>query len=307
MNKLDGKVAVVTGASRGLGLAIARLFARQGARVVLSARSEDAIREAAETLRSEGLEAGAFACDVSDRQQVEGLARFALERHESFDIWVNNAGIAGPYGATLNIAPDDFLAVLRTNVFGTYYGSVTAMRHFLRRGSGKLINILGAGDRNPVPNQNPYASSKSWIRAFTLALAKEYKDSGVGVFAFQPGLMETDLLTEVTTYAEYEKRLHRIMPFLIGAIGRQPEEPARKALWLASSATDGRTGLYVRGSSTFRVLAGFLRAGARRLLHLPERKIEIRTRILPSAFEPLEGEARQEDRVRRAGPKSRQD
>jgi len=287
MNQIEGKVAVITGASRGFGLALAQLFVREGASVVLSARNEKAIQKAAAELRSEGGRAEAFACDVSDRKQVEALARFALKKYGRFDIWVNNAGIAGPYGATLNIAPDDFLSVLQTNMYGAYFGSVTAMRHFLARKTGKLINILGAGDRNPVPNQNPYGSSKSWIRVFTLALAKEYRDSGVGVFAFQPGLMDTDLLTEVVTYAEYEKRLRDVMPFLIRAIGNRPEAPARKVLWLASSATDGRTGLYVRGSSTLHLLAGFLRTGVCRLLRLPERKIEIHTRILPSAYKPL--------------------
>jgi len=293
MNTLQGKVAVVTGASRGLGLAIARLYAREGAGVVLSARSKDAIQQAAEALRGEGCQAEAFACDVSDREQVEALARFALKKYGRFDIWVNNAGIGGPYGATLNIAPDDFLSVLHTNLFGAYFGSITAMRHLLPRRSGKLINILGAGDRKPVPNQNPYGSSKSWIRVFTLALAQEYKDSGVGVYALQPGLMDTDLLTEVTTFAEYEPRLKGIMPFLIRSIGQSPEVAARKALWLASAASDGRTGLYVKVGSDLEVMAGFVRGGLRRLLRLPERPIEIHTRILPSAFKPLEGEAKE--------------
>jgi len=292
MKKLEGKAAVVTGASRGLGLAIAQRFAREGARVVLSARSKEAIQEAAAGLRREGLEAEAFVCDVSDPKQVEGLARFTLRKFGRLDIWVNNAGTAGPYGATLNIAAEDFLSVLSTNMFGTYYGSIVAMRAFLPRGTGKLINILGAGDRAPAPNQNAYGSSKSWIRVFTLALAKEYKDSGVGIFALQPGLMDTDLLTEVETYAGYEQRLQGIMPFLIRAIGQQPEVPARKALWLASAATDGRTGLYVRVGSTLGVLAGFAREGIRRLLRLPLREVEIHTKILPSAFEPLEGESK---------------
>jgi glucose 1-dehydrogenase len=290
MQKLDGKVAVVTGASRGLGLAIARLFAQQGARVVLSARSSDTVQKSAAELRAAGFQAEACTCDVSDLNQIEALADFTLEKFGHFDIWVNNAGVGGPYGVTLNLAPEDFKSVLFTNIFGVYHGSITAMRHFLPRKSGKLINILGAGDRGPAPNQNAYGSTKSWIRVFTLALAKEYKDSGVGVFALQPGLMDTDLLTEVVTYAEYEKRLQSVMPFLIRAIGKQPAIPARKALWLASSATDGRTGLYVRSGSLFNTLGGFLREGVSRLLRLPARKIEIHTKILPSSFKPLNGD-----------------
>jgi glucose 1-dehydrogenase len=113
----------------------------------------------------------------------------------------------------------------------------------------------------------------------------------VGVFAFQPGLTDTDLLKEVRTFVGYEQRLSSVMPFLIRAIGKPPELPARKALWLASPATDGRTGLYVRTSSPFSVPAGFLREGLRRLLRLPERRVEMHIQILPSAFAPLEGDS----------------
>ncbi len=235
-----------------------------------------------------GTQAVSFVCDVSDPAQVEALAHFAIQTYGHFDVWVNNAGVAGPYGATFDLSPDQFLSVLRTNMFGVYHGSRMAMRHFLPRKSGKLINILGAGSRKPAPNQNAYGSTKAWIRVFTLALAKEYKDSGVGVFALQPGLMDTDLLTEVVTFKEHEKRLRNFMPILIRAGGKKPEVAARKALWLASSATDGKTGLDVSVGSTFSFLLGFLREGLRNLFHLPARPVEMNVKIIPSAFEPLE-------------------
>lgn len=288
MKTLTGKVAVVTGASRGLGQVVAALFAREGAKVVLAARSTKDIEQNAADLRAEGLEAIAFPCDVSDPQKVEGLARFAIEKYGGFDIWVNNAGSAGPYGATLDLSPDQFLSVLRTNLFGDYYGSVIAMRHFLPRKAGKLINILGAGSTKPAPNQNAYGSTKTWIRVFTLALASEYKDSGVGVFALQPGLMDTDLLTNVVTFAPYEKRMRDFMPFLVRAGGKKPEMAARKALWLASSATDGKSGIDARAGSRISVMFGFMREGLRGLLHLPVRKVEMNVTVIPSAFEPLE-------------------
>ena len=288
MNTLTGKVAVVTGASRGLGKAIAQTFAHAGAKVVLSGRSQKDIEQNAAALVAEGHEASTFVCDVSDPQQVEALARFAIQKYGGFDIWVNNAGIAGPYGATLDLAPQDFLDVLRTNVFGVYHGSTTAMRHFLPRKAGKLINILGAGATGPVANQNAYGSTKTWIRVFTLALAKEYKDSGVGVYALQPGLMDTALLTEIITFEPYEKRLRSFMPFLVRAASNPPEVPARKALWLASSATDGKTGLDVRVGSRFAFLFGFLGEGLRRLFRRPARPVELNVKIIPSAFKPLE-------------------
>jgi glucose 1-dehydrogenase len=289
MKTIENKVAIVTGASRGLGKAIATLFAREGARVVLAARSRQEIELIAAGLVSEGYAAVTFPCDVSDPLQIEALANFAINTYGHFDVWVNNAGVAGLYGATLDIEPDQFLSVLRTNMFGVYYGSSMAMRHFLPRKSGKLINILGAGSRKPAPNQNAYGSTKAWIRVFTLALAAETKDSGVGVFALQPGLMETDLLTEVVTFQEHAQRLRDFMPFLIRAAGKKPEAAARKALWLASSATDGKTGLDVSVGSRLGFTLGFLREGLRRLLRLPVRPVVMNVKTIPSAFEPLPG------------------
>jgi glucose 1-dehydrogenase len=288
VNELAGKVAVITGASRGLGKAIATLFAQAGAKVVLAARSQKDIEQNAAELNARGHSAVSFACDVSDPQQVEALAHFAISMYGHFDVWVNNAGVAGPYGATFDLAPELFLAVLRTNMFGVYHGSRMAMRHFLPRKSGKLINILGAGSKKPAPNQNAYGSTKAWIRVFTLALAAETKGSGVGVFALQPGLMDTDLLTELVTFKGHEKRLREFMPFLIRAAGKKPEVAARKALWLASSATDRKTGLDVSVGSSLSFLVGFLREGLRRLFRLHTRPVVMNVRTIPSAFEPLE-------------------
>jgi len=288
MNALEGKVAVITGASRGLGKAISQLFAREGAKVVLSGRNINDIEQNAADLWAERLEASACSCDVSNLQQIEDLARFAIQKYGGFNIWVNNAGIAGPYGASLDLSPDQFLTVLRTNMFGVYHGSMIAMRHFLPRKSGKLINILGAGAKKPAPNQNAYGSSKAWIRVFTLALAQEYKNSHVGVYALQPGLMDTDLLTEIVTFENHEKRLRGFMPFLIRAAGRKPGVPARKALWLASSSTDGKTGLEISVGSSFSFLTGFLREGLRGLFRLPASPVEINVKTILSAFEPLD-------------------
>jgi NAD(P)-dependent dehydrogenase (short-subunit alcohol dehydrogenase family) len=166
-----------------------------------------------------------------------------------------------------------------------------AMRHFVPRKTGKLINVTGAGAKKPAPNQNAYGSTKAWIRIFTLALAKEYADSGVGVFVLQPGLMDTELLTEIVTFEGHEQRLRRVMPHLIRAIGKPPEVPARKALWLASSATDGKTGLDVHVGSGASIMLGFLQEGLRGLLRRPGPQVELNVRVIPSALEPLPAEA----------------
>jgi glucose 1-dehydrogenase len=234
-----------------------------------------------ECYRASGAETKSFG-----KEHLKALAKFAIAEFGSFDIWVNNAGIGGPYGATLDLSAEEFLAVLSTNALGAYHGSVAAMRHFLPKGAGKLVNVLGAGERKPVPFQNAYGSSKAWIRNFTLALGREYRGRGVGVFAFQPGLMETELLTDIVTYPGFEGKLS-IMPTLIRAIGKQPERAAKEVLRLVSSATDGKDTGYSSLGSSLGAFAGFAREGLRAAFRLPARAVEVRTRVKESAFKPL--------------------
>jgi glucose 1-dehydrogenase len=261
---LEGKTAVITGSTRGFGLAMARAYARAGARVVVASRSQTSVDQALEILHHQGGEASGMACDVGERQQVEALADFALQTYGHFDVWVNNAGISAPYGPTVHIEPEAFITVLKTNIFGVYYGSIYAMRQFLPRRAGKLINILGRGDNGPVPMQNVYASSKTWVRAFSLALAKEYKESGVGIYTFNPGLMQTDLMEKIEAVSGYEDRLSPLTT-VMEMWANPPEVPAEKAVWLASSATDGRTGLEIKELDLVHILSGIIRMGIRRL------------------------------------------
>jgi NAD(P)-dependent dehydrogenase (short-subunit alcohol dehydrogenase family) len=206
-----------------------------------------------------------IACDVSELEQVQRLARHTVETFGGFDIWVNNAGQAGPYGPTADIDPQSFTRVIRTNIFGSYYGSLVALRYLLSCKSGKLINILGRGEEGPAPMQAAYGSSKAWERAFTLALARENRESGVGIYAFNPGLMITDFLTDVTVVEGYSGRLK---PFrtIIRMWGAYPEVPAEKAVWLASHATDGKTGMLVRQSNPFKIILGAVNQGFNLLL-----------------------------------------
>jgi NAD(P)-dependent dehydrogenase (short-subunit alcohol dehydrogenase family) len=268
MGQLDGKVAVVTGASRGLGLAITETFAREGASVVLSARSENALRDNVTALNAKGYRAAGFPCDVGNLEQVRALAAFARQTFGSLDIWVNNAGIASIYGPTIANPVGRFEQVIQTNILGTYYGSITALDYFLPQRSGKLINLLGRGDDRPVPFQNAYASSKAWVRSFTLALAKENKDNGVGIYAFNPGLVDTDLLRKIDAIKGYEKGL-RPFSTIIQMWANPPEVPAERALWLASAATDGKTGLSVSVLDRATLLKGVGRLIASKLTRRP--------------------------------------
>ena len=241
---LQDKVAVITGGSRGLGLSIAQTYARAGAKVVIASRSAQSVDLAVDSLREAGYSATGLACDVADMSQVEALAEHAIQTFGRIDIWVNNAGLSAPYGPTIHIPTSDFMNVVGTNIIGTYNGSTVAMRHFLKQKSGKLINLLGRGDNGAIPMQNAYSSSKVWVRNFTKVLAQEYKDSGVEVMGFNPGLVKTEMLSNVHAVSGYEDKMMPLR-FIAMLWGNEADVPAEKALWLASPVTDGRNGLFV--------------------------------------------------------------
>jgi glucose 1-dehydrogenase len=278
---LAGKVGVITGGTRGIGLAIAETFARQGASVVISSRSTDSVGHAVEQLKKATDQVIGRACDVRDLAQVQALAQAAVQRYGRIDIWVNNAGISGPYGPTIDIAPDRFVEVVNTNVIGVYNGSMIAARHFSSNNSGKLINVVGRGARGPVPYQNAYASSKAWVRAFTLALAEELQDRGIGVYVLSPGMVLTDMLQRPEVVEGYEDRLSTRYQTVLRMWSGPAEEAARGALWLAGPATDGKTAIDRRMLTLPRLAAGALLELGRRLLGRPVRSIEVSPVIIP--------------------------
>jgi glucose 1-dehydrogenase len=280
MGLLDGKVAVITGGTRGIGLSIARAFARSGASVVVASRSQKSVDEAVQLIQKENGQASGMAMDVSNLAQVQELAEFAIKHFGGFDIWVNNAGTAGPYGPTVGYEPKDFLQVVQTNILGVYNGSRTAMQYFLERRSGKLINILGRGFKGPTPWQNAYGSSKAWVLSFTMALAEETRESGVGVFAFNPGMVLTDLLTKLDVIEGSENRLINF-PTVLRMWAKPAEIPAKKVVWIASSETDGKTGLLIRAFSPWVVVKGMLNERVRVLLRKPAPDIELRINVIP--------------------------
>ena len=282
MPQLNQKVAVVTGSTRGLGLAIAQAYARAGASVVVSSRSPDAVARTVDSLRAEGYTAVGQACDVGDIEQVRAVAQRAVDSFGRIDIWVNNAGLTAPYGPTTGIPVETFHQVVQTNILGVYHGSVVALGHMLPRQSGKLINLVGAGARRPVPFQSAYGSSKAWVRNFSLALATEYKASGVGVYVFSPGLVTTEMLSDVKVVPGFETRV-RALETVVGLWGNPPEVPAQKAVWIASAATDGRTGVEINVLTRWKQITGLVKAAARRVTGQPTVPFDLHvTPIQPS-------------------------
>ena len=255
---LQRKTAVVTGASRGFGLAMARAFGQAGGSLMLAARDGEAVERAVASLKKEGIRAAGLACDVGDPVQVEELAAHTREVYGTFNIWVNNAAVLGPLGPTVDLPPDSFLEVVNTNLLGVYYGSRVALQLLLSFGGGKLINVGYSGYAQPEAMVNAYASCKAWVRSFTLGLAEEYRNSGVGVYLLHPGPMRTSLLREVKVIRGFESLLEPAT----AALRRwsSPMDPAvERALWLAAHAVPGRTAPEVSAQGLARLAGRYLR------------------------------------------------
>jgi NAD(P)-dependent dehydrogenase (short-subunit alcohol dehydrogenase family) len=162
------------------------------------------------------------------------------------------------------------------------------MKRFIPQKSGKLINLIGRGAEKSVPFQNAYASSKMWVRSFSKSLAQEYKALGLGVYIFNPGLVLTDMLTQVDAIEGFGQQMAPLNT-VINLWGNVPEVPARKAVWLASDATDGKTGLEVSVLTPGLLIGGALRQLGRWVTHRPNRIMDVNITEIP-AFVPVEAE-----------------
>lgn len=265
--KLTGKVAVVTGGSRGLGRATAQLLGDAGATVVIGALPGDGVDEAVAELCAAGIRAVGRDTDVGDLAQVEALRDEALQLG-SLDIWVNNAGTGSPYGPTHLVDPTDFERVLDANIRGVFHGTRTAVHAMLAQGSGHVVNVWGRGSDRPTPMQNSYASSKAWNRMFTRAVRREIAGKGVHVHGFDPGLVRTELLGQVTVMPGLQERV-RALPVVVALWGQSPERAARPILDLVTSSRGGD----YEDLSTARVigrgLRSLLRGDVRRSRRMP--------------------------------------
>lgn len=193
-------VAVITGASSGIGRATARAFARRGARVVLAARRAEALEEVAEECRARGGKALVVPTDVSDEAAVDHLAGRTLEEFGHFDVWINNAGLA--MYARFEDAPSDAVRrLVDTNLMGTIYGSRAAMRHFKERGRGTLIQVSSVLGVFTAPYMSYYAATKFGIVGLSSVLRQEaLAQPGIHVATVLPGAIDTPIYEQSANY-----------------------------------------------------------------------------------------------------------
>jgi 3-oxoacyl-[acyl-carrier protein] reductase len=200
MFELDGKIALVTGASRGIGRAVASVLARQGALVVAAARSTNAEATVRE-ITSAGGRAEAVSVDVTDRAALEQLPGAIVGRHGRLDIIVSNAGIARDQ-LLMRMKPEDWDAVLATNLTAAFTLAQAALRPMLRQRSGRIITIGSVVGQMGNAGQTSYAASKAGLIGFSKALAREVASRGITVNVIAPGLIDTDMTRAVNEKAQ---------------------------------------------------------------------------------------------------------
>jgi 3-oxoacyl-[acyl-carrier protein] reductase len=188
---LNGKTAIVTGSTKGIGRAIAEALVREGMNVCISARHEDEVEQAVRELgdAGEGGVTGAV-CDVRDYDEVKALVEHTVAEFGGLDVLINNAGI-GIFGRVEETAPEDFRAVLETNLFGVFYCCREAIPQMKKRGGGYIINISSLAGTNAHPQMTAYNASKFGLNGFSEAMMQEVRHDGIKVSYVMPGSVNT--------------------------------------------------------------------------------------------------------------------
>ena len=244
---LSGRIALVTGASRGIGEAIARLLAQHGAEVVVSSRKLDSCEAVAAQIREGGGKAHALACHIGDMGQIESLYDAIAARFGRLDILVNNAATNPYYGHILDTDPGVFEKTVDVNIRGYFFMSVAAGRLMRDSGGGAIVNVASVAGLSGSPGQASYAASKGGIIALTRTLARELAGRGVRVNAVAPGLFDAGMAQRM----DHRAREAQLELLPMGRLGRS-EELASAVAFLASDDASYITGqtLVVDGGMT---------------------------------------------------------
>ena len=236
MFKLEKKVSIVTGASKGIGKAIAKIFAQAGTHVVCVSRTKDDLNILKKEILNDGGSVSIYSCDVSNFDEVEGLIRNTVEEFSKIDIIVNNAGITRD-GLIMRMSDEDWNTVIDINLKGTFNAIKAVSRQMMKQRSGRIINISSVVGLKGNAGQANYAASKAGIIGLTKSSSKELASRGITVNCIAPGYIATDMTDQLTDKVK-EEIINRIP---LGYIGKT-DNIAAAALFLASDEAEYITG-----------------------------------------------------------------
>jgi NAD(P)-dependent dehydrogenase (short-subunit alcohol dehydrogenase family) len=262
---LNGKVVLITGGSRGFGLALAREFGEQGARMVLCARDADELQRAQADLRQRNIPVFTYQCDVSDPAQVNEMVQAALQHYGQVDVLVNNAGVI-EVGPLRTMTLEDFHCAMNITFWGTVHTTLAVLPHMLERSEGRIVNITSVGGKVSVPHLLPYSCAKFAVVAFSEGLRSELNRTRVKSITIAPGLMRTG-------------------SYLNSHFKGNDE---REATWFSLSASMPGISMSARRAAK-QVIAATKRGTAEKILSLPANLLALFHGVLPGATADLLG------------------
>jgi len=240
---LEGQVAIITGASRGIGRATALMLAQAGAAVVLAARSGQDIQTLAEEIKANGGQALAIPTDVTSKTDVDWLLTSTMRAFKRVDILVNNAAVLQPVGKIWEVNVNDWQKLLQINVIGPFLCARAVLPHMVERGTGRIINISSGAANGNTPGWSAYCTSKAALNRFSGVLAAEVAHTDIEVSVVGPGTTDTAMQAEIRevdqnafSRVDYFRQLHATGQLYL------PEEPAQLIVWLASDYGQGHNG-----------------------------------------------------------------
>jgi len=242
--KLQGQVAIITGAGRGIGAATARRLSAAGASVVLAARSEEEVEAVAAELRKKGSRAIAVAADVSDLAGVEEIVESALEQFDRVDILVNNAGVIWPLEEVVDVDPEEWAYNVMINLVGPFFMVRNVLPVMMDQGSGCILNISSGASSSAILGASAYCTAKAGLDMFARTLALELAGSKVRTNVFFPGHVDTTMQEDIRSVDTTDTRLDTTFFHDLHARGalRTPDTVADMIYWLVGPWSRTRSG-----------------------------------------------------------------
>ena len=254
--KLEDKVIVITGSTRGIGRAIAEACAKEGAKVVICSRQESAVKGTCETFKQQDFNVSGGTVDVSIQSDLEKLLQHTIETWGRVDVWINNAGLSGGLRPLNELSEEEITRIIDVNLAGTLKACRIIIPYFIQQGGGILINMSGRGGRGEAsPFLTTYAATKAAVTSLTKSLAQENKAHPISIHSVIPGMVATDFYKELKTSPKLAASAQS-MPYVLKALGVPIDVVGRSFVQIAAQEPGKVTGKSYSLFSGWRLIRG---------------------------------------------------